>query len=117
MITRRARGLSRAHASLAAQVAFAIVSIASVAHADPDAANIETGAAIYGDYCASCHGDGLRNTSGGATFDLRRLRSEDHARFLNAVLNGKTQMPPWRGALKIEQIEAIWAYIRANVDR
>jgi hypothetical protein len=26
-------------------------------------------------------------------------------------------MPPWRGALKLEQIEAIWAYIRATIDR
>jgi len=45
------------------------------------------------------------------------LRAEDHARFLNVVLNGKTQMPPWRGALKLEQIEAIWAYIRATIDQ
>jgi len=109
--------LSRAHASLAERVVFALVSIASVAYADPDTAKIERGAAIYGDYCASCHGDGLRNTSGGATFDLRRLRAEDHARFLNVVLNGKTQMPPWRGALTLEQIEAIWTYIRATIDR
>jgi len=59
----------------------------------------------------------LRNTSGGVTFDLRRLRAEDHARFIKVVLDGKSPMPPGRGALKIEQIEAIWAYIRANVDR
>ncbi len=117
MIMPRARRSGRAYAPLAAGVALALVAIASVTHADPDAAKIETGAAIYGDYCASCHGDGLRNTSGGATFDLRRLRAEDHARFLNVVLNGKTQMPPWRGALKLEQIEAIWAYIRATIDQ
>jgi len=51
------------------------------------------------------------------TFDLRRLRAEDHDRFVDAVLNGKRQMPPWRGALKPEQIDSIWAYIRATVDR
>jgi mono/diheme cytochrome c family protein len=33
------------------------------------------------------------------------------------VLNGKNQMPPWRGALDMKQIEAIWAYVRATVDR
>ena len=87
------------------------------ARADTDAARVEVGATIYGDYCSSCHGDGLRNTSGGVTFDLRRLRAEDHDRFVDAVLNGKRQMPPWRGALKPEQIESIWAYIRATVDR
>ena len=57
------------------------------------------------------------NTSGGVTFDLRRLRSEDRERFMDSVLDGKRQMPPWRGALEIEQIEAIWAYVRATVDR
>jgi len=98
--------------------AMAIV-LASIvaARADPDAGKVEAGATIYGDYCSSCHGDGLRNTSGGVTFDLRRLRAEDRERFLDSVLNGKRQMPPWRGALKPEQIESIWAYIRATVDR
>jgi mono/diheme cytochrome c family protein len=26
-------------------------------------------------------------------------------------------MPPWRGALDMAQIDAIWAYIRSIVDR
>jgi len=103
--------------TLTARVILALAPIASVAHAETEAPKVEAGAALYGDYCASCHGDGLRNTSGGATFDLRRLRAEDHARFMNVVLNGKSQMPPWRGALRPEQIEAIWIYIRAVVDR
>jgi hypothetical protein len=59
----------------------------------------------------------VRNTSGGVTFDLRRLRREDHERFVNTVLNGKRQMPPWRGVLGLEQIEKVWAYIRETVDR
>jgi mono/diheme cytochrome c family protein len=33
------------------------------------------------------------------------------------VLNGKTQMPSWRGVLDMEQIESIWSFIRATVDR
>ena len=98
--------------------AIAVVLASTVAtRADPDAGKVEAGAAIYDDYCSRCHGDGLRNTSGGVTFDLRRLRAEDRERFLDSVLNGKRQMPPWRGALKPEQIESIWAYIRATVDR
>ena len=95
----------------------AALAATAAARAGPDAALIEAGATIYGDYCASCHGDGLRNTSGGVTFDLRRLRAEDHDRFVDAVLNGKRQMPPWRGALQPEQIDSVWAYIRATVDR
>jgi mono/diheme cytochrome c family protein len=92
----------------------ALVSTCSPAHAG--SAQVEAGGAIYGDYCSSCHGDELRNTSNGVTFDLRRLRPEDHDRFVTSVLDGKRQMPSWRGALKPEQIEAVWTYIRATVD-
>jgi mono/diheme cytochrome c family protein len=80
-------------------------------------AEAEAGAAIYDDYCSRCHGEGLRNTGGGVTFDLRRLHPNEHERFVNSVLNGKKQMPPWRGVLGPEQIEQVWAYIRAIVDR
>ena len=75
------------------------------------------GATIYADYCSHCHGEQPQNTSGGVTFDLRRLRPDERSRFVNSVLNGKSQMPPWRGVLSLEQIECIWLYIRANVDR
>jgi mono/diheme cytochrome c family protein len=77
----------------------------------------EAGAAIYDDYCSRCHGEGLHNTSGGVTFDLRRLHPNEHERFVNSVINGKKDMPPWRGVLRPDQIEEVWAYIRATVDR
>jgi mono/diheme cytochrome c family protein len=110
-------GLSLFFAERTACLALAFVSIVSPTEAEPAAAMIEKGTIIYQDYCSSCHGEELRNTSGGVTFDLRRLRPQDHDRFVNSVLNGKTQMPPWRGVLDMQQIESIWAYIRANVDR
>jgi mono/diheme cytochrome c family protein len=100
-----------------APAAFALASAASAAQSQTDAAKAEAGAMIYQDYCSSCHGDELRNTSGGVTFDLRRLRPDEHARFVNSVLNGKKQMPPWRGVLDDIQIESIWAYIRSKVDQ
>ena len=109
--------MSRSRASLVVPIALASIAAIAAARAEPDADKVEAGSTVYGDYCSSCHGDGLRNTSGGVTFDLRRLRAEDHERFLDAVLNGKRQMPPWRGALRQEQIDSIWAYIRATVDK
>ena len=109
--------MSKLPASLAAQMVFALVSTVSVAHAETDAAKVETGATVYGNYCSNCHGEGLQNTSGGVTFDLRRLRPQDRDRFVTATLDGKRQMPPWRGALDMAQIDAIWAYIRSVVDR
>ncbi len=87
------------------------------ARAAPDAKQVAAGEQIYADYCSSCHGEALKNTSGGVTFDLRRLREQDRDRFFSSTLDGKRQMPPWRGALDMQQIEAIWAYVRATVDR
>ncbi len=108
--------MSRSPAWHVARFLFALASIASECAWAADA-KIETGATIYGNYCSNCHGDGLRNPTGGVTFDLRRLRASDHDRFVSSVLNGKSQMPPWRDVLDTGQIESIWAYIRATVDR
>ena len=88
----------------------------AVAQTAFDPAQVAAGEEVYRDYCWTCHGEGLRSTAG-VTFDLRRLRAADHDRFVNSVLDGKGQMPPWRGALTMVQIEAVWAYIRATVDR
>jgi mono/diheme cytochrome c family protein len=98
-------------------LAVAIIICTTPAFAQEKRAQAEAGAAIYDDYCSRCHGEGLRNTSGGVTFDLRRLRANERERFVNSVLNGKKDMPPWRGVLAREQVEEVWAYIRATVDR
>lgn len=72
----------------------------------------KAGEATYNTYCSTCHGFDLENS--GQTFDLRRLKAADRSRFENSVLNGKNQMPPWRGVLKPEDLDNLWAYIRAN---
>lgn len=77
-----------------------------------DQAKIKAGAQTFSEYCSTCHGDDLVNS--GLTFDLRRLKATDRPRFENSVLNGKNQMPPWRGVLNAEQIDTLWNYIRAN---
>jgi mono/diheme cytochrome c family protein len=79
-----------------------------------DEKRVEAGEAVYNDYCQTCHGPNL--VSSGQTFDLRKLRKEDRLRFENSVTNGKNQMPPWKGVLDSEQLDAIWAYIRANAN-
>ena len=77
----------------------------------------EAGAAIYANRCAGCHGEDLNNTSGGWSFDLRRLRPDEYDRFVSSVTTGKDNMPSWYGILSDDEIEAIWAYIRATVDK
>jgi mono/diheme cytochrome c family protein len=77
-----------------------------------DAAKIEAGENVFSTNCAICHGDQLVST--GQTFDLRRLKDNERARFDNSVRNGKNQMPPWKGKLTDEEIDQLWHYIRAN---
>lgn len=78
---------------------------------------VKAGAEIYAQRCAPCHGEELNNLSGGWSFDLRRLRSDKHDRFVDSVTTGKDNMPSWYGILNSEEIEAIWTYIRATVDK
>jgi mono/diheme cytochrome c family protein len=78
-------------------------------------AEVRKGAKIYENNCATCHGDELQNNSNIA-FDLRRLKDDEHPRFVNSVLHGKNVMPAWEGHLTMDQIENLWAYIRANAN-
>jgi len=77
----------------------------------------EKGDTLYHNRCAGCHGEQLKAFAGGPAFDLRRLRPDEHDRFVESVISGKDNMPSWYGILKADEIEAIWAYIRAIVDR
>ena len=82
-----------------------------------EASQAEAGAKIYTQRCASCHGENLVNMSGGWSFDLRRLRPDEHDRFVDSVTTGKDNMPSWYGILSSKEIEEIWVYIRATVDK
>ncbi len=84
------------------------------ARAQDQADLAKAGFKIYDNNCAQCHGDRL--VGSGITFDLRRLKADERPRFENSVLNGKNQMPPWRNVLKPADLDAIWAYIRANAN-
>lgn len=77
-----------------------------------DSAQIAAGADVYRDKCAECHGERLVNP--GSSFDLRKLRADERARFDKSVSNGKGQMPAWAGVLGAEDMDALWAYVRSK---
>jgi mono/diheme cytochrome c family protein len=89
-----------------------IVAVLSFPATAQDNAKIEAGENVYNTNCAICHGDQLK--SSGQFPNLRRLTANDRERFDTTVRNGRNQMPPWKGALTDEEIDQIWAYIRAN---
>jgi cytochrome c6 len=96
-------------------LALSLVLVASIHRVSADEAAAAKGERTYEDYCATCHGEQLMNNSTGLTFDLRRLRPDEHSRFVDSVQNGKNKMPPWKGVLDEMQIEQLWAYIQANI--
>lgn len=79
-----------------------------------DTKKIEAGEAVYSNYCETCHG--LNMVSSGQNFDLRKLRKDERPRFENSVMNGKNQMPPWKGVLNADHLELLWAFIRSNAN-
>lgn len=72
---------------------------------------VDAGAAVYDMYCSTCHGQRLR--SPGGSFDLRELTADDRERFNTSVLDGVRMMPAWRGTVSEEELDQLWAYVRA----
>ncbi len=108
--------MRRFHPRGALSLGLVIYTLASLppAASAQDQALIEAGQNLYDSNCASCHGENL--VSPGSSFDLRELRADERARFDKSVLDGKAQMPPWRGVLGEAELDRLWAYIRANAN-
>ena len=79
------------------------------------AEQVRAGAAIFARNCSPCHGARMADPQG--AFDLRTFPHDQHTRFVGSVTEGKNSMPPWRGLLKPEEIEALWAYVVAGERR
>jgi mono/diheme cytochrome c family protein len=105
----------KTNVAIAAVATLAVLWCPSATFADdaaPDQDKIDAGETVYNTRCAVCHGDDLVNT--GQTFDLRKLKADERPRFEHSVLNGKNQMPPWKGVLSDADIDNLWHYIRAH---
>lgn len=72
---------------------------------------IKRGAETFAANCAPCHGERMSDPQ---LFNLKTFPPDQRSRFINSVSNGKNQMPPWRGQLKPDEIEALWAYVVAG---
>ena len=71
---------------------------------------VARGRSLYAHHCSHCHGFNMV-TAGTVAYDLRRFPPNDKPRFANSVMNGKGNMPPWKGTLSQEQIDLLWAYV------
>ena len=88
-----------------------LLGVAAISHAESfTQGQVDQGQALYNRTCVHCHGRNMVN-SGTTVYDLRRFPQDDKPRFLESVNNGKGTMPSWKGRLKEEEIEALWAYV------
>jgi mono/diheme cytochrome c family protein len=101
-----------------ATAGLSVIALGEDANAVPSftPAQIAAGAELYEANCAMCHGEHMVDPGGGF-FDLRTFPPEQKARFVNSVSNGKNNMPPWRGVLKPEDIDSLFAYVVAGEPR
>jgi len=70
---------------------------------------IKTGADIYAQHCATCHGNRMANPPW--AIDLGTFPRDQRARFADSVTYGVRNMPPWGDLLKPDDVEALWAYV------
>lgn len=75
-------------------------------------AQIRKGADLYAQNCSACHG--ARMLDPNSAFDLRSFPGDQKNRFVHSVTKGLNQMPPWGDLLKADDIDALWAYVRAG---
>lgn len=72
---------------------------------------IKRGAQTFSTFCTTCHGERMSNPD---LFNLKEFPRDQRSRFINSVSNGKNAMPPWRGQITPDEIEALWAYVMAG---
>lgn len=96
----------------AAGITLLLVAFLAAPARGQDRALVAAGSEIYEANCSPCHGEHLRNP--GSSFDLKELHDNERPRFDASVMEGKGQMPPWRGTLGPADLDGLWAYIRAN---
>jgi mono/diheme cytochrome c family protein len=73
---------------------------------------VRAGAEIYAVNCSPCHGSRMRDP--GSAFNLRNFPLDQRERFINSIVRGKNQMPPWGDFFNPDQLEALWAYVVAG---
>jgi len=72
-----------------------------------------SGANIYTDHCASCHGgDGRGEVAGVPSFRGGTLMTRTDLDLMNTIRTGKNMMPAFGGILEEYQLDDVVSYIR-----
>jgi cytochrome c6 len=90
--------------------------VASIVRADPGP-DTAAASATFRTKCATCHGQDGAGSEVGKSMNVPDLRSEAvqkkaDAELAQVISNGKGGMPPFKGSLSEDQIQALVAHIR-----
>src|ERR1700757_1097256 len=90
--------------------------VVSIVRADPGP-DSATSSATFRTKCATCHGQDGAGSEVGKSMNVPDLRSEavqkkTDAELAQVISNGKGGMPPFKGSLSEDQIQALVAHIR-----
>lgn len=78
------------------------------------AVSIEVGAAIFAKNCAACHGTGGAGGIGPALAGNPRVNITNATPMLTTIVQGRNQMPSWRGQLSSSDIAAVATFVRSS---
>jgi aldose sugar dehydrogenase len=72
--------------------------------------------ALYGQYCASCHGGNFEGGVGGSLVDGEWKHGSTDTDIFRSIAKGNTQlgMNPWEGILSEDQIRSLVIFLREN---
>ena len=71
---------------------------------------VDQGRDQYHRTCAQCHGRNMVN-AGTTVYDLRKFPTDQHERFVTSVMQGKGNMPSFKGAIDDSALQVLWAYV------
>ncbi len=76
--------------------------------------SVQVGGAVYAKNCAVCHGAKGDGGIGPALAENPHVNIENATVMLTTILQGRNQMPSWRGQLAAGDIAAVATYIRSS---
>ena len=104
--------------ALAASLASALLLLASAGCGPPrsrTAGGTPDPPALYRLYCFGCHGkDGER---GDPKMHLSRSASRSYGELVQIITEGRKAMPPWKGKLQADEIDAVARYAQGLAAR
>lgn len=78
------------------------------------------GAKVFSANCAACHLNGTNVVAANKNLKAETLKQfgmDSEAAIITQVTNGKSAMPPFKGRLKEDEIQAVAAYVLAQADK